>query len=255
MLNVLRVRDWNKLYENNRTRGLKRMEWVPVPNRMDGDGFTELLDHPNGVAHFGCWNLCLQVASRCDPRGVLVRADGRPHDAASLARMTRVPAAIFEETIPRLLTIGWLETAPQDSAAIPHEGAAKPQESAVPLRLTDYGMEGNGTEGNGTDVRADAGALPLDLFFEERYSRHLKKRDRVLAEQVLAQTHGIETVALQQKFRNGHEAWLATDEYQWKGGAKCPTFAAFITDRTWEYPPATPRPEDATAHDSYTRAD
>jgi hypothetical protein len=221
------------------------MEWVPVPNRMDGDGFTELLDHPNGVAHFGCWNLCLQVASRCDPRGVLVRADGRPHDAVSLARMTRVPAAMFEETIPRLLAIGWLETTP-------HEGAAIPHESAVPLRPTDYGMEGNGTEGNRTDVRADAGALPLDSFFEERYSRHPKKRDRVLAEQVLAQIRSIETQAVQEKFRNGHEAWVATDEYQWKGGAKCPTLAAFIMDRTWEYPP--PTPGDATANEQYTRA-
>ena len=47
------IRDWEKLYENHRTRTLKRMEYVCIPNRMDGDGFTELLDHPNGAAHFG----------------------------------------------------------------------------------------------------------------------------------------------------------------------------------------------------------
>ncbi len=249
---VLRVRNWNKLYENNRTRGLKRMEWVPVPNRMDGDGFTELLDHPNGVAHFGCWNLCLQVASRCDPRGVLVRTDGRPHDAVSLARITRAPAAAFEETIPRLLTIGWLEAAPQESAIVPHESAVSGQESAVPLRPGDYGMEGNGTGGNDKDAHADTGALPLDQFFEERYSRHPKKRDRILAEQALAQIRGIQTIAVQERFRNGHEAWIATDEYQWKSGAKCPTFAAFITDRTWEY---APRNGDSTPIDSYIKVD
>jgi hypothetical protein len=107
---MLRVRDWNKLYENNRTRGLKRMEWVPTPNRMDGDGFTELMEHPDGVAHFGCWNLCLQVASRCYPRGTLVRDDGRPHDPSSLARITRANTRIFEDAIPRLLSIGWLES-------------------------------------------------------------------------------------------------------------------------------------------------
>jgi hypothetical protein len=140
---ALRVKGWEKRYENNRTRGLKRMEWVPVPNRMDGDGFTELMDHPNGITHFGCWNLCLQVASRCQPRGVLIRTDGRPHDAVSLARITRVPASAFVEAIPRLLTIGWLETFTHDGAAIPHEGAGS-------LREGDYGREGNGSEQNGT---------------------------------------------------------------------------------------------------------
>jgi hypothetical protein len=50
-----RVKDWSKIYENNRTRELKRMDWVPIPNKMDGDGFTELVDHPNGAAHLGAW--------------------------------------------------------------------------------------------------------------------------------------------------------------------------------------------------------
>lgn len=87
-----------------------------------------------------------------------------------------------------------------------------------------------------TETRAD-GAIPLDAFFEERYTRHPKKRDRVLAEHAMSEIHGIESREVQDKFRHGHEAWLATDDYQWKGGAKCPSFAAFITDRTWQYPP------------------
>ena len=55
---VLRVRDWDALYENNRTRGDKRLGWVPIPNRMDGDGYTELVDHENGAAHLGAWSDC-----------------------------------------------------------------------------------------------------------------------------------------------------------------------------------------------------
>ena len=55
---VLRVRDWDALYENNRTRGYKRLGWVPIPNRMDGDGYTELVDHENGAAHLGAWSDC-----------------------------------------------------------------------------------------------------------------------------------------------------------------------------------------------------
>jgi hypothetical protein len=40
-------------YENNRTRELRKLDWVPMSNRHDGDGYTELMDHQNGAAHFG----------------------------------------------------------------------------------------------------------------------------------------------------------------------------------------------------------
>jgi hypothetical protein len=188
----MRVRDWNNLYENNRTRGLKRMEWVPVPNRMDGDGFTELMDHPNGVAHFGCWNLCLQVASRCHPRGSLAREDGRPHDAVSLARITRAPAAMFEEAIPRLLHIGWLENVSQSAAGIPHDPAVIPHEPAAALRVTDYGMEGNGRERNGLEsggVYPDNGAEDdFDFDAEERFILAIPQNERTDEDRLRLQT-------------------------------------------------------------------
>lgn len=134
---MLRVRDWAKYFENNRTRELKCMSWVPLPNSHDGDGYTELLDHPNGAAHFGAWVAIVQVASKCDLRGSLLRDGARPHDARSLARMTRIPLAIMDEAIQRLVNdVGWLEVVPdppieygvkavpQESAALSHEGAA-----------------------------------------------------------------------------------------------------------------------------------
>ena len=89
----------------------------------------------------------------------------------------------------------------------------------------------------------ERGALSLDVFFEERYSRHPKKRDRVLAQQALSEIAGIETADVQEQFRRGHEAWISTDTYQWMGGANCPTLAEFIVDKTWQYPPDTPAEE------------
>lgn len=114
-----RVRNWNRHFENNRTRELKRMDWVPMPNKHDGDGFTELMDHANGMAHYGAWALIAQVAAKCDPRGTLLRdyrtrvRDGaesiKAYDFESLARVTRGSVKVFEEAIPRLISIGWLE--------------------------------------------------------------------------------------------------------------------------------------------------
>ena len=134
-MSTYRIKDWSKHFENNRTKDMKTMRWVPVPNKHDGDGYTELLEHPNGAAHFGAWVACVQVASKCRERGTLLRGTCEAHDSASLARITRIPREVWDEALPRLVSIGWLET-----CDIPQEGAEEPQ---VPARK---GMEGNGRE-------------------------------------------------------------------------------------------------------------
>lgn len=107
-MNLIRIINWDG-YENNRTRSLKRMDWVPVPNKMDGDGYTELLDHPNGAAHYGAWMALLLIASKCEVRGTLTRnSKGQPHTSDSLSRISRIPLVIFNEVLPRLTSIGWI---------------------------------------------------------------------------------------------------------------------------------------------------
>lgn len=150
-MKVFRIVDWAMHYENNRTRELKVMVWVPMPTKHDGDGYTDLVSHPNGPAHFGAWCAIVQVAAKCNPRGTLVRspvakndpagipqepaARLRAHDSGSLSRITHLPAALFDEVIPRLLfEIGWLEEI--DSQAIETATTYKnpagiPQEPAV----------------------------------------------------------------------------------------------------------------------------
>jgi hypothetical protein len=144
-----RIRDWTSLYENNRTRELKRLDWVPVPNRMDGDGYTELLDHPAGVSHLGAWLALVQIASRCDPRGTLMRDRGKAHDFRSLSRISRIPAETFEEAIPRFLDIGWLEELTVREFKNMQGGAGKSQDDAVLCDQTAScgDKEGNGREG------------------------------------------------------------------------------------------------------------
>ncbi len=105
-----RVKDWDRLFENSRTRAYDRLGWVPMPNKHDGDGYTSLVEHDHGAAHYGAWCVLVQVASKCSPRGTLIRDNGVAHDAESLSRLTRISARIFREAIPRLIEIGWLET-------------------------------------------------------------------------------------------------------------------------------------------------
>jgi hypothetical protein len=182
-MKLYRVKDWATLYENNRTRELKHMAWVPVPNSHDGDGYTALVCRPDGPELFGAWIAILQVASRCGipaggcgipagtcgVRGYLVRGTGSPHDAASLSRMTRFPEKVIAKALSVLSSdeVGWLECLEtptksqipqegaglsQDGAVIPQEGASIPHPSA--MNRTER-TEGNGTEWKGTE-RADA---------------------------------------------------------------------------------------------------
>lgn len=127
---------------------MKNMQWVPVPNKMDGDGYTELVEgHPRGISHYGCWVAILLVASRCTPRGSLVRANGQTHSPTTLARLTRIESDLVAETIRRVLEIGWLEEVTDDAALF------GPTDSQTVTERK--GTEGNGTEDNTYGVCSD----------------------------------------------------------------------------------------------------
>jgi hypothetical protein len=152
---VLEITDWDLHFENNRTRGMKHLRWVPTPNKHDGEGYTILMtEDPNGPEDYAAWNLIVQVASKCEPRGKLVKGDGTAMDAQCLARKTRAPARIFEHAIPRLLVIGWLRDT-DEGAGFPQGGAVKAQDGAAEQnrregnRREEKRREGKRREGKG----------------------------------------------------------------------------------------------------------
>lgn len=168
-MKLYRIRNWSDLFENNRTRELKHMAWVPVPNRHDGDGYTTLVSRKNGAAIYGAWMVILQVASRCDPRGTLLRAPQKPHDAASIARITRLPEADIQAALDACTTeTQWLEV--EDIPTIPQEGAVKPQEGApIPQDTAQERNGKNRTEQNGKNVWvACPEQLRLNALFKRR---------------------------------------------------------------------------------------
>jgi hypothetical protein len=186
MKTLYRITGWNDHFENNRTRDLKRMTFACIPNKQDGDGYTELLDHVDGPAHYGAWIALVLVASKGDKekRGVLVRDNGEPHDPKSLQRMTRIPVAIWNQVLPRLCVIGWLSPeilGPECDTATPENPApdcgnpaptcGDPSEHSAPTCVphagagarAQKGREGNGTEGkgeNGTEQKDPPAASP-----------------------------------------------------------------------------------------------
>jgi len=153
-----RIRDWAGRFENNRTRDLKYMEWVAFPNPLGGDVYAELLNHPDGAAHWGFWCACVFLASKCAPRGTLLREGGVPHTQRSIALTCRIPADICGEAAGRLIQLGWLEQLSftkhnvSDTAVRPHHAAERAHNDAerahdpAPRARARSGTERNGTE-------------------------------------------------------------------------------------------------------------
>jgi len=147
---VYRIKDWSSHYENNRTKDMKKMSWVPIPIKLSGDGYTTLMESKDGAGLFGAWIACVEVAASCEIRGTLVRSSGNPHDSKSLSRITRIPENIISKMLNLCtLEINWLEIIDLETGAvIPQEGAASLRKSAV-LGNSREGTLGNTREGKG----------------------------------------------------------------------------------------------------------
>lgn len=131
-----RVKDWDALYERGEKK-IRKMEYVLVPNKHDGYGFRCLMAEPDGMALLGAWLLMLQIASKANPRGYLVRASGEPHTPVSIGKMTGGDAAVISRAMEVLACdeVGWIELA-DDYLAL---GLRSPKESTEEDRKRAHG--------------------------------------------------------------------------------------------------------------------
>lgn len=109
-MKLYRIHNWNEWFENSRSRKVADLDWVPIPNRHDGECYSSVIAHPDGAQIYAAWILMLQVASKCHQRGSLVRDNKKPHTPATLALKTRAPQKWFELAIEYLCKeTDWLE--------------------------------------------------------------------------------------------------------------------------------------------------
>lgn len=128
-MNAYRIVDWNRFYENDRSRNTKNCRWCAIPNKQDGLGYSRLLGMPDGPALYGCFVAIVLMASKQESRsGWLTRdgsppthgevtADSRPTPSSlplspsDIGLMIRMPEALVLATIEACCSeaIGWLE--------------------------------------------------------------------------------------------------------------------------------------------------
>jgi hypothetical protein len=119
---LYRIVNWADTYENNESRRLKTLLWVPMPNKHDGLGFKRMAMQRNRCELFAAWMLLVQLASKGRPeqRGTLAR-DGLPLDVEDMALMTGFPRDVFERALAFFSEpkVGWLtHDAPGGASAL-----------------------------------------------------------------------------------------------------------------------------------------
>lgn len=111
-----RVKDWNQHFENNKSRERDRCQFVCVPNKQHGMGFTRLMGEPDGAAIYGVWHMILGACSQQrSPRAGWLTDDGTAgghrwtiEDIAFKFRRpeSEIVRALEVLTSPR---VGWIE--------------------------------------------------------------------------------------------------------------------------------------------------
>lgn len=219
------IKDWAELYETAETRKLKKLSWVPIPNKHDGKGFRRIIRRPDGLAILGAWMLILQVASREDQRGILEDQDG-PLGFQEISDKTGGDPDVIAKAIEVLCSkeIGWLIE--RKSPGVP--GDAPGIAGLSPGRIEGKGREQNRREENG--IEADV--LAQTLAANHPKTGDLTRVEHALAEILLRSDNRPATAVL---IAERHGRWC----HSWahSGVQFAPKLSGWLQDGGWRQEP------------------
>lgn len=134
-MTLYRVKDWDKHFENNKSRERDQCHFVCVPNKQHGLGLLRILSEPDGAGIYGVWHLIVGLLSRQHlPRiGCLTvdgSQDGCPISTADLAMLWRRPEKEIKRALEVLASskVGWIEITSNDPAECPSSAREVPDE-------------------------------------------------------------------------------------------------------------------------------
>jgi hypothetical protein len=100
----IKIRDWDKHFERDRSKQWISLKWVPIPNKQ-GAGYRRIMAEKNGLEIFACWISLVQVASLCRVRGDLSK-----YSIEDLSRLTLCDTKKLEIAIIFLSQVlDWIE--------------------------------------------------------------------------------------------------------------------------------------------------
>ena len=137
MTPLYQIADWNKHFENNRSRLVDQCRFACIPNKLGGAGLANVLGEGDGDAIYGNWSLLVHLCSgQPKPRNGYLTADGkkdgRRFSAAELARLFRRPVEEIERCLQVVSSpeVGWMLLL--DGAPERHAGVTEPSPERQP---------------------------------------------------------------------------------------------------------------------------
>ena len=203
------IKQWAKHFENNRSREVQKPSWVAQPNSHDTSGYRALVSRPDGPALYGVWCVLVQIASRCRPHGCLVKENGTPHTAESIALRSGMPVELVTkclETI-QLPEIDWVEIqgelfeqkpvrkhrGAQEGAVGAQEGAVGAQEGAVGAQVARAQQTDRQTDRHNSNNLLSAAEILSSAAVVVK-SNNQDHETKILLESLVAQHDSLATI-------------------------------------------------------------
>src|SRR5678816_2946038 len=115
MPEVYQILEWDKFFENSKSRLIEVKSWAAVPNKQHGMGLTFMLSQPNGGAIYGIWSLIVGACSqqRRPREGWLTddgKGTGRPWTVKAMAYRWRRPEQEVRDALQMLVSddVAWM---------------------------------------------------------------------------------------------------------------------------------------------------
>jgi hypothetical protein len=248
---LYKIHDWERNFENNRTREVETLTWLRVPVKHDGDGFRAVIHHEDGLKIFGAWVLLLQVAAKCKPRGVLVRQNGLPHTERTIARITGAQEGDIYIAMQYLASneVAWLcgedVDVPQSdgtSSAPDRQSVGSPPQAGA-VKCAASSLLSSPLISSGPDKERKSTQQPCPAFdlFWKAWPAHKRKDDpkgcRALWKREGLDAHADEIMA-------SLAAWKESAEWAKQDGEFIPGPKPWLNKRKWQA--AHPAPADNT---------
>lgn len=163
----LQVVDWEKTYENNRSREVIACRFVCVPNKF-GIGLTKILSQPDGLVIYAVWCLLLGYLSRQNsPRGGYLTDDGsatgKPIPNEEFAMLWRCQESQVDRAFSFICKIGWVQelgySVVKSDDAVPT--ICRPSADVVTTQCRRSDVEGKGIEEKRKEGRKGTADSPI----------------------------------------------------------------------------------------------
>ena len=129
------IKDWDKTFENYRSRELDSVRYVTLRTTQDSEAFGVLMRTKEGSAAFGVFIALVQIAAKCPVRGVLEDEKGA-WDAKRYSIRFGLPLKAAEAAFDLLSKnpIGWLVNAVSEESRTDRASTAhRPTIDATPI--------------------------------------------------------------------------------------------------------------------------